>query len=356
MDANNTALVFDNGSGTSKVGFAGKESPHSVFPSIVGRSRFQTAMSDNIFYVGDEAQAKRGALALKYPITGGTYANWDDMEAIWHHTFYNELHVSPDEHPVLLADSPAKINASREHMTQIMFEKFDVPAFYMQIQAVLSLYASGQTTGVVLDSGDGVSHAVPIYEGFALRHAILRMYIAGRELTDYLTTTLMDRGYPFTTTAEREIVEDIKQRLCYTALDFDQETASEKTYELPDGTVITIGDERFRTPEALFRPRLMESELKCDMEVQPYLYGNVVLSGGNTMFPGMADRMQKELSALAPPCHEVKIYAPSDRKYSAWIGGSMLSSLSTFQKLWCSRQEYDEFGPGIVHRSKCMLF
>ena len=367
-------VVIDNGSGMCKAGFGGDDAPKAAFPNFVGRDFMPIVIGgteQNEFYIGYEAQVKRGVLNLKYPIEHGVVTNWDDMERVWHHTFFNELRTPADEHPVLLTEAPLNPKQNREKMTQIMFDTFNVPAFYVAIQAVLSLYSSGRTTGMVFDSGDGVTHVVPIYEGYALPHAIQRIDIAGRDITNHLVRLLTERGFSLNNSAEREIVRDVKEKLCFIALDYNEEMAKAKTspdlekqYELPDGSHLTIGNERFRAPEALFQPSLLgldidgadettyKSIMKCDLDIRRDLYGNVVLSGGTTMYPGIGERLTKELTNRAPPSMKVKVVAPPERKFSVWIGGSILSSLSSFQQMWISKAEYDEAGASIVHR-KC---
>lgn len=367
-------IVIDNGSGMCKAGFAGDDAPRAVFPCVIGYPKHEIAMigvEENEDYIGDAAQARRGVLTIKYPLEHGIVTDWGEMEKIWHYTFYNELRVNPEDHPVMLTEAPMNPKANRERMLEIMFEHFNVPCVHVCVQAVLSLYAAGRTTGVVFDSGDGVSHTVPIFEGYCLPHAIQRLDLAGRDLTDHMGKLLTERGYNFTSTAEREILRDIKEQLCFIAMDFDEEIKSskescqvERNYELPDKNVITVGSERFRCPEILFKPHMIGKESKgihellfhtvntCDIDLRRDLYNNIVLSGGTTMYPNISERLTKELELLTPPGTNVRVVAPPERKYSVWIGGSILASLNTFQERWITRAEYDDCGPTIVH-DKC---
>jgi actin-related protein len=365
------ALVIDNGSGMVKCGWAGYE-VGGIFPSVIGRPKHRNIMvgtGSKEYYIGDEAQSQRGILSMRYPIENGIVTNWDDMELLWRHTFYNEMRIEPEKFAIMLTEAPLNPRVNREKMTQIMFETFNVPAMYVAIQAVLSLYSSGRTTGIVLDSGDGVSHAVPIYEGHAFAHAISRLDVAGRDLTHYLMRILQESGLSFSTTAEREIVRDIKEKTCYVAPNYEQELQLDtellaKPYELPDGNVIQITTQRFRCPEVLFQPCLIGKEstgvhemifnsvTKCDIDVRKDIFSNIVLSGGSTMFNGFQERLQEEVAVLAPPSVKVRVIAPPERKYSVWIGGSILACMTSFQEMWITQEEYQEHGPGIVHR-KC---
>ena len=371
-------LVFNSGSGVTRAGFAGDDAPRAVFPTIGGRKRFPKGTTASYgpkeYCVGDEAQYQRGLHALEYPIKHGVITNWDAMEKIWYHSFYNELRAVPEESPVLLTQAALNPKSNAEKMIQVMFETFNVPASYISLPGPLAVYSGGRMVGLTVGIGEGVTQIVPIDEGYLPRYAIKRVNFGGGDLNDYLQQTLLpERGYHDLAhgTAEKEIVRDIKEKLCYAALDFDEEmrtsetsSALEKVYELPDGQVVTINDERFRCVEPLFNPSLLNLEFpgipqmianvinRCSIDRRKDYWTNLLFYGGSTMFAGFGDRMQKELEKLTPA--KVKTVLPPARKYSVWIGGSILASLATFQQMWIAKEEYNEEGPTIVHR-KCHL-
>jgi len=364
-------IVMDCGSDYTKAGFAGDDAPRSVMPSIVGRPKMagiMVGMDQKDAYVGDEAQSKRGVLTMKYPMEHEVITDFDAMEKIWHSIFHNELRVDPEECFVLLATPPLTSKQNMERMAQSMFETFKVRGLQTLPSPVCALYASGRTTGIVVSIGASVTHVVPVYEGYALPHAITRSTIGGRHLSEYLNKILTERGYSFTTTAEREIVQDIKEKLGFAVLDFDsamchgaQTSAGDSTYELPDGQVIFVGNERFRVVEALFSPSFLGSDqpglhelvfkaiMKCDVDIRKDLHANIVLCGGSSCFDGLADRLTREVTAMCPSTMKVKVIAPPERKYTPWIGGSICASLSTFQHMWITQEDYDATGPTVVH-------
>lgn len=374
VDESTPFAIIDNGSGMMKAGMAGEEAPTSVFSSIVGKPKNTSAMqgvTQKQMYIGDEAMAKRGVLNLEYPISAGIVTDWEKMEAVWHHTFFNELRVNPAElGGVLITEAPRNPKANREKMIEVFFENFEVQRAYVALQAVMSLYAVGRSTGIVVDSGDGVTHTVPVFEGFSMPHAIEKMDIAGRSLNDYCQRLLMEAGHNFVSSAEQEIVKAIKESHCYVAQDYEAElaemessTSADIQYTLPDKSVITVpGKVRIQTPELIFRPTLngkncksvqdlaQESIQKSDVDVRQALYKNVILSGGTTMYEGLSDRLNKELSNKTQA--EVRIVAQPDRKYAVWKGASTLASLSTFVDSMITAEEFQENGAAVVHR-KC---
>ncbi|TFJ87270.1 hypothetical protein NSK_001602 [Nannochloropsis salina CCMP1776] len=267
----------------------------------------------------------------------GVVVDWQEMEQVWGHLYSRDnLNVPSEDHPVLLTEAPLNPLVNREKASEVLFESFNVPAIFLAPQAILSLYASGRTTGVVLDSGDGVSHVVPVYEGFALPHAISRTDVAGRDVTDHLQLLLRRSGYKLHTSAEKDIVRQIKEEKCYLSFDprKDEEAPPQPdTFRLPDGTHISMGSERFRAPEILFQPELIGSEekgvhecviqsiMKADLDLRKAFFGQIVLAGGSTLFPGYGDRLLNETRKLAPRDVKIRISAPPERKYSTWIGG-----------------------------------
>lgn len=405
MDLYNEPIVIDNGSGTLKAGFSGEDKPKAFGSAIVGRPKYQRIMAGSLgdstkwrtpeeVLVGDAAQRNRGLLKLNYPIEHGVVTNWDDMERLWHHTYTHDLKAVPEQHPVLITEAPHNPRANRDKMCEVFFDQFNVPSMYVSVQATLSLYASGRTTGVVVDIGDGVSHIVPVYEGFSLPLSIKRMDIAGRDITDHLALLVRRAsGVVLQSSSEREIARLIKEQCCFVSKDVarDEQLYSpalvgedsdlHSSYTLPDGHKLQLGAEQFRAPEIIFNPQLIGEESpgihqltalaigKTDLDLRPTLYQNIVLSGGTTLVRHIGERLLNELKndqqrlgrSLWTPSTgsvpydtkmKVKIYAPPERKYTTWIGGSILAGLSTFKRMWVTAQEYAE-DPDIVHR-KCM--
>ncbi|KAF7946553.1 hypothetical protein EAE96_009550 [Botrytis aclada] len=369
----NAPIVLDNGSGTIRAGFAGDDLPKCYFPSFVGRPKHLRVLAGALegdVFIGQRAQELRGLLKIKYPLEHGIVTDWDDMERIWEYVYGEGLKTLSEEHPVLLTEPPLNPRSNRDTAAQILFETFNVPALYTSIQAVLSLYASGRTTGIVLDAGDGVSHAVPVYEGFAMPSSIRRIDVAGRDVTEYMQTLLRKAGYVFHTSAEKEVVRMIKEKVSYVAADpkrEEKEWSGAKfgdgkvvEYALPDGNKIKIGAERFRAPEILFDPEIIGLEYpgihqivvdainRTDLDLRKSLFGNIVLSGGSTLTKGFGDRLLHEVQRLAVKDMRIKIFAPPERKYSTWIGGSILAGLSTFRKMWVSIDDWHE-NPDIIH-------
>lgn len=365
----NQPIVIDNGSGVIKAGFAGDQIPKYHFPNFVGRPKHVRVMAGALegdIFIGPKAEEHRGLLNIRYPMEHGVVRDWNDMERIWQYIYSkDQLQTFSEEHPVLLTEAPLNPRRNREKAAEIFFETFNVPALFISMQAVLSLYATGRTTGVVLDAGDGVSHSVPIYEGFAMPHSIMRTDIAGRDVTAFLRLLLRKEGFNFHSSSEMEIVRTIKERVCYLALNPHKEESLESErmqYVLPDGSLLEVGPARFRAPELLFKPDLIGEECegihevlafaiqKSDMDLRRVLYSNIVLSGGSTLFKGFGDRLLSEVKKLAPKDIKIRISAPQERLYSTWIGGSILASLDTFKKMWVSKKEYDDEGARAIHR------
>lgn len=380
-------IVCDNGTGFVKVGYAGENFPRHIFPSMIGRPilRAEEAVGDvqlnikNGCVCGDEAATNRHFLDVSYPVENGIVKNWDDMERLWDYTFYDKLDIHPQDHKILLTEPPQNPVKNRENLILTMLEKYQFHACMVNIQAMLTLYAQGLVTGVVVDSGDGVSHVVPVYDGYVPQHLIKRLDVAGRHITRYLIKLLLLRGYAFNRTADFETVRQIKEKFCYTAYDINEErklgqntTVLVENYTLPDGRVIKLAQERFEAPEALFNPSLIDVEGKglsdmvfdmiqeADIDCRPKYYRHIVLSGGSSMYPGLPSRLEKDikdrylkdvLQGAQERMKKFKIHIedPPRRKHMVWLGGAVLADImKKAPNFWIQKQELEEEGIGRI--------
>lgn len=350
-------IVIDVGSGYTKAGLAESEYPSCTIPTAISYEDTYTKK----FLIGNEALDQEN---FTYPIEHGIIQNFDHIERLFEHIFTKELDVSTKDHPVLVTQPPKNPQRDKEKLAEMLFEKFDVPALYEEVHSVLTFYSSGKPAGLIVESGHGVTSVVPILSGYAISEAILRLDIGGGDLDQYLAKLLNEEETDNSITPQE--ARKIKEKLCFVP-EFENDTYDEESYILPDGRTVILGKERYKATAPLFEPALVEqydclgihemifqSIFKCGFDLRREIANNIILSGGNTFFPGIEDRLTSELIARVPATMKINVIADKDRNVFVWRGGSILGSLSTFHKNICvSKEEYEEHGAPIIRKKCC---
>lgn len=363
-----TPIIMDIGCGTTKAGIGGDDLPSILFPTLIGKQK--TAINlDKEKYIGQEVWEKRGVLNISTPLDRGKITDWDDLEFIWNHIFLDKLKLDSASHPILHSIYPHQENVSKERMTLIFFESFNVPGFLCTNQPLLSLYGTGKTQGLVVESGEQITSVISINEGITVKNANVVSNIGGYDVNKYLQRLLKERQI----TLDIEEIRYVKEKACYLSMDYSEELNIYKRglrdpemFTLPDGTTVDLYDESIKAPEALFNPKLIEKYepglheiiLHCikmlpNEELKRQLSQKIVLSGGNTLLGDMVYRVNKELIMKFGGKFKVNVESRQDRQFLAWKGGSIVSSLKSFANMWITRSEYFESGPEIIHR-KCL--
>ncbi|KAH7089391.1 actin binding protein [Auriculariales sp. MPI-PUGE-AT-0066] len=416
-------IVSDNGTGYSKIGFAGNGEPSFVFPTAIatreqaggggsargppvpskpGHLASKRGIDDLDFYIGDEALANSKTYGIHYPIRHGQIENWDHMERYWEQTIFKYLRAEPEDHYFLLTEPPLNPPENRENTAEIFFESFNIPGLYIAVQAVLALAASWTSgkvaertlTGTVVDSGDGVTHVIPVAEGYVIGSAIKHIPIAGRDISQFVLNLLRERGEMATVPQDEQlkIASKVKEQYSYVCQDivkefrkYDQDpykylaryegenSVNKKAYSFD------VGYERFLAPEIFFNPEIYSSDFltplpeivdnvvqQSPMDVRRGLYNNIVLSGGSTMFDHFGQRLKRDLkqivdrriaaseaasgSVLRSSGLEVNVISHKRQRYAVWFGGSLLAGLPEFYSACHTKAAYEEFGPSICRR------
>lgn len=358
-------IVMDNGTAFSKIGFAGEDQPRAIIQTV---PRSPIKIKPNFSQetlIERKPPSKlireKGFLEGISPIKRGVIKDWDAMERFWEYCFYQVLKINPSNHSVILTETALNTKENRNRMMEIMFETFSIPSVYIGTQAVLSLYATGRTTGCVINSGEGVTNIVPICENYVNNQAVQKIELAGQDITNFLQRIMRQAGYPLMTAKEKRILIEIKENNCYIATDFEDEinlakdiSKIQKEHIAPDGNKIIFGTERFTAPECLFNPSIMGKELpslhealyeainQSDIHYRKELFNNIILSGGNTLLPGLKERLSIELKKIIPETTDVRVIIPEDRAITTWFGGSLLGALPSFKDLAIKKQQYKE--------------
>ena len=364
----NLTVVLDIGQFSAKAGFAGEDMPSQVFFTIVGSPKYRqidyeyAGIRKDDFYVGNEIQSI-GLYKIFYPINKGIIQDWLSFEKIIDYIFYN-LRVDPSLVNVLFAVHPLFPHSDLKKLFELFLEKYQCNAFYPVLDSMLTLYAGGFQTGLVVEIGDSLTRITPIYQGYKLDHAIKHIDISGRTLTRFMEKILGERGFSADSSIRRELVRALKEKACFVSLDYKEDLKRveqyEKEYSLPDGSTIFLARERFEVPELLFNPSLELEEISlpeaimdviemCDLDIRPDLLNNIFLSGGSSMFPNIKSRiyqeLEVELARRSKKSQVIKIIAPRERIFSVWVGGSILAMIPEFEQNWVTRAKY--FSEGI---------
>jgi len=405
------AVVIDNGTGYTKMGYAGNTEPNFIMPSCIAIKesakvgdqairRLGKGVEDLDFFIGDEA-LDATSYAVKWPIRHGIVEDWDLMERFWEQAIFKYLRAEPEDHYFLLTEPPLNTPENREYTAEIMFESFNVPGLYIAVQAVLALAASWTSrqagertlTGTVIDSGDGVTHVIPVAEGYVIGSCIKHIPIAGRDITYFIQQLLREREAGIPPEQSLETAKMIKEKYSYVCPDIVKEfkkydTDPDKWIKQYEGVnavtkqpfSVDVGYERFLGPEIFFHPEFANPDFttpvsetvdqviqNCPIDVRRGLYKNIVLSGGSTMFRDFGRKLQRdvkrvvdsrlkisaELSGglLQPKPIDVAVISHHMQRYAVWFGGSMLASTPEFYQVCHTKADYDEHGPSICRHN-----
>jgi actin, other eukaryote len=368
-------IVIDNGSWTTKAGFNGENAPRVVVPTLLGQSKkglFNLVEESSKFYIGRDVLNNSSYLDIHRPIKNGII-DAEKMEKIWSHIFTNELKVKPEAHNVFLTESIHSSNKEREKIAEIMFEKFSIFNIHIEPQQVMSLYSTTKTSGLIIESGEGSTEIVPIYEGYIIPQGIRSSPIAGEFITRNMFESIRDKLKKQNVGNPIEQSRRIKEKFSEVCMDDElirnfenlklTVRSQSETFTLPDGNVINISNEKFLAPEVIFNPEINSldcsslQQLVCDsinnvdVHLRKDFLSNIVLGGGNTMIKNFPERLKMELQGMLPNNKDhVKINAQKERLYSSWIGASVVCSISNFQQMWVSKNDWEEIGPSIIHK------
>ncbi|KAG2389097.1 hypothetical protein C9374_014497 [Naegleria lovaniensis] len=380
-----TPVIVDNGSLLIKAGFSGEEKPACVVSSLVGRpkpthkSPEMLGAESKLLYLGREISSNNRCFLNVTPcIVDGYVQQWDDMESVWNNLFFNELRLNPIEHPMLMIEHDLNPISNAEKTMSIMFETFRIPKFYSKTSGSLILYSSGNYTGLSVDIGHNVTTLTPIYGGYTFYNAVKRVHLGGDDVTKQLKKLLMiEKGFYTESFGEHEAIRIMKENCCFVARNYDEvmndlmaprSTISvhdfSTSYTLPCGTSIELDAERFRAPEILYKPQLIGREceglpelicssiMACDADTRPELFDNIIVSGGSSQFANFDERLTSDVASLTKRNVQIKSCDTENRCNSPFIGGSILTSLGSFDEMWITAEEFNESGSYALMRRR----